>query len=217
MNKLLKFASYFFDIPLKKVHSQYSDEVQVSVHLGQYKLSTKNAIYSFGKKYTSFETAIQQIKSKQRIQQVLVLGFGLGSVVDLLENHINIKKIVAVDADKIILQLAQRYSQAKLKNKVNYVCDDAIHFIQNNTSVFDLVLVDLFIDDKTPKQFLETSFLNQLKKSVAQNGILIFSKLDDSQENKNENALFENHFSNIFNESYAIETDGNKLFIWKNN
>jgi predicted membrane-bound spermidine synthase len=90
----------------------------VALSHGQYKLSTQNAIYSYGKKYTSFDKAFNAIDiQQQKVESVLVLGFGLGSVVDLLENHPSIKKIIAVDADEVIIDLAKKYLQSGLKSE----------------------------------------------------------------------------------------------------
>ena len=94
----------------------------------------------------------------KKIESVLVLGFGLGSVVDLLENHPTIKKITAVDADEVIIELAKKYLQSGLKNKVEYISEDAEKYIFQPKQKFDLILFDVFIDDKTPVQFMQKDF-----------------------------------------------------------
>ena len=213
----LKIFSYLFDFPVEKKQSQFSGEVVVSLHRGQYKLSTQNAIYSFGKNYTSFDVAFKAIDiQNQKIENVLVLGFGLGSVIDLLENNATIKKIAAVDADAVIIELAKKYLQSNLKNKVAFVCSDAELFVTNEQQQFDLILFDVFIEEVTPMQFMQTDFFVALKKLVNQNGILLFSKIDDSFRNKIENAQFEKTFSSVFSEAFSIDANGNKIFTWIN-
>lgn len=205
------------DIPVEKQQSKFSQEIAVSVDQGQYKLSTRNAIYSFGKKYTSFQKAFKAINiEKIEIKDVLVLGFGLGSVVDLLENQPTIQRITAVDIDDVILDLAKKYLYAAIKDKVNYVCSDAELFINNHQDAFDLVIFDVFIDDLTPIQFMEQSFLVKLKNVVSKNGILLFSKIDHSHKSKIENAQFEKAFSKVFTNSFSIDANGNKIFTWIN-
>ena len=210
--------SYLFDISIEKKQSNFSGEVAVSLSGGQYKLATKNAIYSFGKNYTSFQVAFKAIDiQNKKIESVLVLGFGLGSVVDLLENHTSINQITAVDADAIIIDLAKKYLQSNLKNKVDYVCDDAEHFVQTHQhKKYDLVLFDVFIEDETPMQFMQPTFLSSLKNLVNEQGILLFSKIDDSHKSNIENAQFEKNFSAVFKDSFSINTDGNKVFTWMN-
>jgi len=213
-----KLISYIFDIPIEKAQSRFSGEIEVSLCEGQYKLSTKNAIYSFGKNYTSFDVAFKSIDiQNQQIETVLVLGFGLGSVVDLLENHSTIKQIIAVDADQVIIDLAKKYLQSGLKNKTNFVCDDAAKYVYQAPQKFDLVLFDVFIEDETPMPFMQKDFLIALKKTINKNGILLFSKIDDSNKSKIENVQFESVFTTVFQNSFSINTDGNKVFAWINN
>jgi spermidine synthase len=210
--------SYIFDISIEKRQSEYSGEVQVSLSQGQYKLSTQNAIYSFGKNYTSFDVAFKSLDIQhQPIENVLVLGFGLGSVVDLLESHPVIKEVTAVDADAVIMDLAKKYLQSSLKSKTIFIGEDAVKFVNNTHQVFDLVLFDVFIQDETPMPFMQKDFLLALKKLVHKNGILLYSKIDDSNKSKIENMQFESIFTSVFNESFSIDTNGNKVFTWINN
>jgi spermidine synthase len=213
-----KILSYIVDFSIEKSQSNFSGEVEVSLSNGQYKLSTQNAIYSFGKNYTSFKKAFDAIDVlNQKIETVLVLGFGLGSVVDLLENHPTIRKIIAVDADQIIIDLAKKYVQSTFKNNVSYICDDAENFIQNHLNQkYDLILFDVFIEDETPIQFMRSEFLFTLKNFVNKNGILLFSKIDDSHKSKIENAQFNTTFSAVFKDCFTIDTNGNKVFTWIN-
>jgi spermidine synthase len=218
VTNLKKIFSYLFEIPIEKKQSRYSGEVLVSLSDGQYKLSTKNAVYSFGKKYTSFDVAFKAIDIQQKkTETVLVLGFGLGSVVDLLENHTAIKEITAVDADDIIISLAKKYLQSILKNKTNYICTDAAKFISESRQTYDLVLFDVFIDNETPLLFMQKEFSSALKNCVSKNGILLFSKIEDSNKSRIENIHFESVFTGVFSESFSINTDGNKVFCWINN
>jgi spermidine synthase len=217
LQQLKYILSYFFDITLEKRQSAFSGEVEVSLSHGQYKLSTQNAIYSYGKKYTSFDTAFKAIDiQQQKVESVLVLGFGLGSVVDLLENHPSIKKIIAVDADEVIIDLAKKYLQSGLKSNVEYYCSDAESFINNTHEQYDLILFDVFIEELTPIQFMQVNFLSNLKKNSAQNGTLLFSKIDDSFRSKIENAQFEKNFTAVFPEAFSIDANGNKVFAWFN-
>lgn len=217
MQQLKHILSYFFDITLEKRQSAFSGEVVVALSHGQHKLSTQNAIYSYGKKYTSFDKAFNAIDiQQQKVESVLVLGFGLGSVVDLLENHPSIKKIIAVDADEVIIDLAKKYLQSGLKSNVEYYCSDAESFINNTHEQYDLILFDVFIEELTPIQFMQVNFLSNLKKNSAQNGTLLFSKIDDSFRSKIENAQFEKNFTAVFPEAFSIDANGNKVFAWFN-
>ncbi len=217
MTIIKKILSYIYDFPIEKKQSRFSGQVVVSYHKGQYKLSTEKAIYSFGKHYTSFATAFKSVDIRNRnIKSVLVLGFGLGSVVDLLNNHPGILSITAVDADEVIIELAKKYLTADSKKNVEYVVVDAAQYIQQRKA-FDLVLFDVFIEDETPIAFLTESFLRELKDTVLPGGMLLYSKIASSYSNKIENTNFERVFSAVYTGAFSIDTDGNKVFAWINN
>jgi predicted membrane-bound spermidine synthase len=215
---LMKYLfSYFMEFSLERKQSQYSGEVEVTYSRGQYKLSTKNAIYSFGKHYTSFAKAFAALEIQHRkIQSVLVLGFGLGSVVDLLGKHPSVVSVTAVDADEVILSLAGKYLHADLKDKVTYIAADAEEFMHANSQQFDLILFDVFIGDETPVQFMQEDFFTVLKSALAPQGMLVYSKIEDSQKSKIENAQFAVKFAGLFPKAFSIDTNGNRLYVWEN-
>jgi 2-polyprenyl-3-methyl-5-hydroxy-6-metoxy-1,4-benzoquinol methylase len=215
---LQKMLSYIIELPVEKAESVLSGLVTVSLQRGQYKLSTKNAIYSFGKNYTSFSTAFDVLEIEQQpLKTVLVLGAGIGSVIDLLEKNSSIKKVTAVDADEVIIRLANKYLQSPLKNKVEFIFSDAEKFIGETSSQYDLVLFDVFIEDKTPEAFMRGGFLKHLKNTVHKKGTLLFSKIEMTHSDKLENDHFAKIFSDVFPGAFSIDADGNKMFAWIRN
>ena len=78
------------------------------------------------------------------------------------------------------------------------------------------MLFDVFIEDETPMQFMQPIFLSSLKNLVNEQGLLLYSKIDDSTKSRIENAQFEKNFSSVFPNSFSINTDGNKVFTWLN-
>ena len=56
-----KILSYFWEFKLESIYSEYSGNLEVSFFQNNYKLSTQNATYSYGKLYTSFKTAFEAI------------------------------------------------------------------------------------------------------------------------------------------------------------
>jgi spermidine synthase len=202
---------------VEKRQSQFSGEVAVSFHQGQYKLSSANAVYSFGTNYTSFSIPFNALEvSSMSLPRVLVLGMGLGSVVDLLGKNNSIQRITAVDADSVILELAKKYLKPARSANLEFVCADAADFLDDNREKFEMILVDLFVDDKTPVGFMQEPFLLNLKNTLAPNGLLLFSKLNTSRADMVENAQFEKAFTQVFPEAFSILADGNKVFCYRN-
>ncbi|MCO5232644.1 MAG: methyltransferase domain-containing protein [Chitinophagales bacterium] len=213
----MKFLSYFYDIPIEKRHSEYSGTLEVSLNRGEWKLATYNAIYSYGKHYTSYEKVFKQLDILLfPAKNILILGTGIGSVVRLLENHPTIKEITAIDIDEEIIELAKKYwPDSSYKAKTKFITQDALQWLEQcpATEKYDLVISDIFIDDQTPTNMLSSNYLKLLKKVLSQNGILIYSKLHYSDKNKEDNLLFEKTFHQIFPLGYSVVAKYNKMYI----
>ena len=65
-------------------------------------------------------------------------------------------------------------------------------------------------------QFMQTDFLNALNKTLNKNGWLLYSKINDSNFSKIENEQFEIKFSAVFNDSFSVDTNGNKMYVYCN-
>lgn len=210
-----KILSYFWDFKLETIQSNINGTCVVSYNKGHLKLSTSNAIYSFGDLYDSFKQAFDSISIKNyKVENCLLLGVGLGSVIQLLRQHPTLKTIDAVEIDDKIIDLCKKY--LKTDYTVNYIHQDAFQFVDDCTKTYDLIAVDLFIDDQTPEKFITKTFIQHLKRIGSAQCILLFSKLDVSRENKIENQKFGKLFSEIFPNAYSITTNGNIIFVSNN-
>jgi spermidine synthase len=211
----LKGLSYLIDIPIEKKHSDYSGTLEVSLHRGEWKLSTFNAIYSFGKHYTSFKIAFDDLQIQELpLRKVLILGVGLGSIARLLDRHPTLKFISAVDIDPAIIDLAKKYwpiSQDKIQT--TFHAEDGIHYLQHSNEQFDLILSDIFIDDQTPDNMLTSNYLHLLKTHLSENGMLIYSKLHYTEAQKEANITFDKKFQSVFSNGFTLLAQYNKMYI----
>ena len=134
MKKVKYYLSFFFEIVLQKVESQQSGTLTISLHKGELKLSTEKVIYSFGKNYSSFKYAFKKIKiEKFRVKNVLILGAGLGSIIQLLETNTGVENIIAVDNDEIIKPITQeKIDDLNAILKVKVVADDYLPKVDVN-------------------------------------------------------------------------------------
>lgn len=168
----LQLASYFYPITIEKSSDPYYLELVLSKN--KLILNSKNANQSNDSLKLAFHECFYRMGIyKRALDHLLVIGLGLGSVVDLLQKNGDVKKITSYENNPQILAWLSKY----------YYCTD-INIISNSAKdletpniAYDLILVDLFIDNETPDFLNEISFWVQLKAMKSQNGILIWNTL----------------------------------------
>ena len=74
-----------------------------------------------------------------------------------------------------------------------------------NDKKYDLIVVDVFEDNKMPDFLYEINFINSLSKSLKVNGFILFNTMLLTT-NYNNNLSFKNQFNN---ECYTIKTLSN--------
>lgn len=193
--------------------SPVSGLLEVSIHQGEWKLCSHNAIYSFGKRYTSFRIAFEKLGMQNtEIPEVLILGAGIGSVATLLEKNFSIRRMTVVDIDPVIIALAKKYWPYQDNLTVNFHTTDAAEWVNMGAEhTFDLILADVFIDDETPEALRKTQFLQNLHKLLKPGGLLLFSKLQFNEKDFPENQTFSRTFSETFPSSYSIPAGFNLI------
>ncbi len=169
-----KILSYIYPIT-KKVHSDISGTLEITWYNGKKHLNTKNANYSYGSLQRILKFGLEKIDIK-KVNSVLLLGLGGGSVVETLRQDFDYSKpIVAVDIDPIIIDIAKNEFNLKQDKNLQIICEDAFQFMQTNTQHFDLLIIDLFIDIEVPLAFLEFGFWENVIKACSTNGMIIFN------------------------------------------
>lgn len=115
------------------------------------------------------------------IKKVLLLGAGDGLAIKQLLKYDAIEKIVLVDLDKRVVELATenpylaKLNQGSLQNdKVDLVQGDALGFIEDSTETFDLIICDLPDPNSLALARLYTRyFYHQLSKRLAGSGVFV--------------------------------------------
>lgn len=210
--KLKKIFSYLVDIQLDKASTALNPVLDLSLRKGRLYLTTTNAVYSYGDLYDNFLSAFQRMDfSKNTCEDILVLGFGMGSVPYMLESVFDQKfNCTGVEADAKIVEWANEYTIPTLSNKFELVHADAAEYAAISTAQFDLVVVDVFLDDVVPEQFSTTFFLEQVKKRLKEQGILLFNRLVDTEQALEATRLFyEDHFIKVFPQAQYLDVGGN--------
>lgn len=211
-----KWLSYLMEIHLESLSSEFNEELHVYLSKGRYQLTTKNAVYSFDDLYVNFDYAFLQMNIKERkVEDVLILGLGLGSIPFMLENKYQVRaKYTVVELDEEIIYLAGKYSLSDLKSPIDYICTDAEAFVQVNHEQYDLVCMDIFADDVIPVQFETEGYLKILRNTLKPNGVLLFNRLASIQADiQKTETYYKNIFKKIFPEGYHYDVKGNWILV----
>jgi spermidine synthase len=210
-----RLLSYVVEIPVEERYSDLSGSLELSIHQGEWKLSSPNAVYSFGLHYTSYRIAFDRLGIFDfPAQRVLILGAGIGSIARLLSGHPAIKEMVVVDVDPVVLQFAQKYWPYEAGVKIDFHANDAAQFAkQTAPQTFDLILSDVFVDDETPEQLIAVEYLQNLQHLLRPEGMLLFSKLDYKPSDKTANQAFSSVFQSVFPQGFTLKAAHNLMFV----
>lgn len=214
----LKLLSYLVEIPLESLTTRYNQQVEVKLSGGRVSLNTKNATYSFEDKYRCFKTAFELINIKRRkTDDILILGYGLGSIPVILQKSYNKTcRYDAVEIDADIINLAKKYGPGVETGSIKYYNKDAMDFLETNNDFYDLIAVDLFLDDMVPEKFNSTDFLAKLDSHLKTGGVLLFNRLAHTSDAFNETLkYYESAFLKIFPGGRKLNTGGNLVLFYE--
>ncbi|MDZ4681535.1 MAG: methyltransferase domain-containing protein [Saprospiraceae bacterium] len=210
------WLSYLFEQHLESALSALNPYLSVSLVKGRYQLNTANAVYSFADLYTNFRRAFQQLEVKsQPIQEVLILGFGLGSIPYMLERVFDCRfNYTAVEIDEEVLYLAHKYTLSDISSPIELITADAFDFAAQCETQYDLICMDVFLDDIIPEDFETLDFLADLKRMLSPQGILLYNRLTYSAGDKQKSqTFFDEAFRKIFPDAVIIDAGSNWILV----
>lgn len=184
---LKKLFSYFFPITIFNTKSSINKSIEITWDNGELLLNTENTNYSYGSLQRILRIGLKKIgfTTIQSMENILILGVAGGSVIKTLTDEIHFKgKIIGVDIDPEIIQVANSYFQLDEIPNLSIVIQDAFEFILKNKATFDLIIIDVFQDTKMPSFLFDAYFIAQCLKNVEKNGFILFNTmLLNSDEN----------------------------------
>jgi spermidine synthase len=146
---------------------------------GKYILNSMNANYSYGMLQKVFELEFKKINLKNRkIDNVLILGFGAGSVAYVILEKLKMNcHIIGVEKDSKVISLGYKYFNTQRFKNTEIVCADAYDYLMENKKHFDLIIVDVYIGNLVPEKMESAEFIDRLKNSIKDKGMVIFNKI----------------------------------------
>lgn len=209
-----KLLSYFTEVTLEHTKSAYNQELIVSMIGGRLQLSTREAIYSYEDKYDNFFRTFTKIQLPEKAN-VLLLGFGLGSIPYMLEKKFGKQyHYTAVEIDDVVIYLASKYVLPSLTSEIELIQADAQAFVAVDSAKYDLIAMDIFISEKIPVIFETSDFLQDLKDSLTPGGVMLFNRLSKTAIEQQQT---ENYFRDVFLPQFPsatyVEVKGNRVLV----
>lgn len=211
-----RLVSYITELHIESAPSDLNPHLYVSLSRGRYQLATRNAIYSFEDLYDNFKRAFGALDwTRFDPRECLLLGVGLGSVPQLLEQTFDKPMhFTGVEADENVLYLAEKYVLNELKSGFEMHCCDAAAFVRGNSSEFDLICMDVFVDDVIPEEMQSAEYLEQLKSALSQNGLLMYNRLSRTKEDVDAtNEFLYEVFLEVFPKGGYLDVGGNWMLL----
>ena len=116
MNSKIKYLlSFLFDVTIETTESILNPILKIVLRNGRLLLNTQNANYTYGSLEDAFKFVFKKIKIEdKKLNKILILGFGCGSVAALFNGYINIE-ITGIEADEKVLELYEKYFIEEVK------------------------------------------------------------------------------------------------------
>ena len=111
--------------------------------------------------------------------KVLNLGLGGGTFERALALMPNVS-LTSVELFQQVIDVAKKHFN--LAENANVVCDSADNFIKSTNIKFDVILCDLFIDEKNPDFLFSNTFYEQLQKIMLKQSVVMLNVQADSNE-----------------------------------
>lgn len=216
-----KLLSYVTELHITAVPSDISGTLEISYKRGRYALCTPNAVYSYDDLYMNFRESFARLPlDEMGIQNVLVLGMGLGSIPILLEKTYKQRcQYTLVELDPVVIDLAKQYgclAQGALKSPTEVVCADAAEWISQGVThpKYQLIAIDIFVDDQTPSAVESIEFLEKLQKWLAPNGLIMYNRLTyNTKLMQKTYDFFEKKFKFVFKAAHFFKLNGNLMLL----
>lgn len=120
-------------------------------------------------------------------KNICLLGTGGGALIHFLRHYYPGSQMTAIEIDGELLDIMHNKMALPVADvKLTYIIDDAAHYIENCQDQFDLIIVDLFLGNRSPDWLLQPDSIQRLYAMLSDNGGLSYNLVIDSENDFNE-------------------------------
>lgn len=169
-----KLLSYFYPFTTK-IKTEQNGIVELTYSNGRKILDSANANYSYGSLQRILKFGLKKI-DLANTENILLLGLGGGSVIQTLREDFEFKgKVTAIEIDKTIIDIALKEFGLSSDKNLEVIYADASEYVKQRKKQFDLLIVDLYIDNIVPSAFYSIPFWKSATELLSEKGCFVFN------------------------------------------
>ncbi len=214
---------------LEEVDSPFNGKLVVVYEIGWGKVIWGGGLpQSGGLARKIWEEPLREVqRSKAKVQNCLILGFGGGGIAHIVHEQWPSVDITGVDIDKHMVKLGRKHLGWE-KTKAKVFIADASDFVadcmklQRNKSYkpiyhlpstkFDLICIDMYQGQEVPKKFNTKPFIQKIKKLKSKEGVVIFNRLYGASNEKQAHD-FKKKLDTVFSNIHTVFPSANVMYI----
>lgn len=108
-------------------------------------------------------------------KKILILGMGIGCSLVQLKELLPECHIKAVDIDPDVFILSQNFIGIGRYKDIQFIHDNALHYVLKTSEKFDYILVDVFNKGQIPPGFISLEFFHNIFSLLNENGIMVLN------------------------------------------
>lgn len=192
--------------------STLNPEIEVALVNGRYQLNAGSVNYSYGPLHDAFRRYFRKDPPLlKETDETLILGFGGGSVAVILREELLLNApITGVEADTEMLHAAREHFNIERLAKLTLVEEDALHYVEQCTRQWALIVIDIYIDASVPPMFETESFIEKVKQLLLPGGKVVFNKFAGNEAAENKRIALEGIFKQTFDKVQTFKIPVNK-------
>lgn len=210
--------SFFWEDIIETTRSKHNARLEVQYANGRTIVNAAHVNLSFGSLDKVFREAFKAVRLPERkLDEVLLLGLGAGNVPAILAEQGRDCRIVGVEIDAEMIRLGRQYFNLDAHPRLEVVCMDAVDFVRlhkDGNARYDLVIVDLFIDETVPPGAETPEFLRGLADLLAPGGLVLYNRLMHTAALAELSRAFTRKMQEVLPGTRAIRADQNRILIY---
>lgn len=141
---------------------------------------------------------------KEQPRKILMIGLGGATVPKALNILVPRAQLDIIEINPVLVEIVRKYFDFHASDTNNIIIQDGYEFVKNSQSeVYDIVFVDAFTPDYIPPAFLTDEFIQNVKKVLVKDGVIMINTFANSEFKEQEIKLFKKNFGKY----YSLSTD----------